>query len=75
MLPRPGLALPVICTQHGAPLPGGDVVVVPDGGVLDTHPIVRLARGGGRETQIEKKDGKEGKNLGTRIFHLKSIYL
>ena len=75
MLPRPGLTLPVICTQHGAPLPGGDVVMVPDGGVLDTYPIVRLARGGGGETQEEKKNGKEGKNLGIKILHLKSIHL
>ena len=70
MLPRPGLTLPVICTQHGATLPGGDVVMVPDGGVLDTYPIVRLARGGRGATQEEKKDGKEGKNLGTKILHL-----
>ena len=75
MLPRPGLTLPVICTQHGAPLPGGDVVMVPDGGVLDTYPIVRLARGGGGETQKEKENGKEGKNLRKQILHLKSIQL
>ena len=75
MLPRPGLTLPVICTQHGATLPGGDVVLVPDGGVLDTHPIVRLTRGGGGGTQEEKKDGKVGKKLERKILHFKCMYV
>ena len=55
MLPRPSLAGFVICTQPGALLPGGDVVVVPDGGGLDTHPIVGLAGGGGGGTKEGEK--------------------
>ena len=71
MLPRPSLSGFVICTQPSTLLPGGDVVVVPDGGGLDTHPIVGLAGGGG--TKEGEKDGEEDKNVSINFHFSKTI--